>query len=217
MKSAHSRWFATVGFLGMVLVGALGPGSTPAGAASGSVPANVVEAQAAKALAAETGQKPPKVTCHGDLVAKVGAHIDCTLVPRGSKLVYPVRVTVNSVTNGTAHFVVQVGQAKGAANLTKFCSDNATLEQATSTATTSAELLAVLTADGSTILNLQSTAPSKIVVSAGTIDHAARVALNSGNARDFETKAVLAAREAVDELCEQNLDGAPANTPTITG
>jgi hypothetical protein len=198
----------------LVLVGGLGLSDSPAAAASGSVPVGVVEAQAAKALAAETGQEAPKVTCPGNLLAKVGAHIECTLVPHDSTLVYPVRVTVNSVENGTAHFSVQVGQAKGVSNLTRFCGDNAALERAASTARTAAELLAVLRANGGTILNLQNTAPSKIVVSAGTIDHAARVAVNSGKAAAFETKAVLAARGAVDRFCGQNLAGALASTPT---
>ena len=194
-----------------------GLGSVTASAASsGSVPKGVVEAQAAKVLAAETGQKPPKVTCPGDLQGKLGAFINCRLTPAGSKLVYPVKVTVNSVKNGTAHFFVQVGQAFGVANKTTFCHENAVLDRATIVATTPAQLVPILAANEKTIQDFQATAPSKIVISAGTLAHAAKVAISSKDASAFTTKAIQQAEAAVDAFCGQNPDGSAVGSPSTT-
>src|ERR1035437_5604042 len=122
MQKARIVRILTVGTIGMALVGLFG---TSAGAATGAVPKSVVEAQAAKVLAAETGEELPSVKCPGDLKGKVGASIQCVLTPHGSTLKYPVVVTVGSVHNGTAHFHVQVGQAIGAADMKRFCADSA--------------------------------------------------------------------------------------------
>ena len=187
-----------------------------AAASTGSVPKTVVEAQAAKVLAQETGLKPPTVTCPGDLEGQVGASIKCTLTPAGSKLVYPVKVTVNSEENGTAHFHVQVGQAFGVANKAKFCRDNAVLDRAASGAKTVADLVPIFIANEKSLLDLQATAPPKIVVSAGTLVHAAKDAINSGNASAFSTRALTNAGRAVDAFCGQNADGSPAGSPPTT-
>jgi LysM repeat protein len=68
-----------------------------------------VESQVASELAAQVHQPAPTVKCPGDLTAKVGATLKCTLTPKSSTTVYPVTVTVTSVTNGVAHFHAQVG------------------------------------------------------------------------------------------------------------
>jgi Domain of unknown function (DUF4333) len=189
-----------------------------AAASTGSVPKTVVEAQAAKVLAQETGLKPqpPIVTCPGDLKGQVGASIHCTLRPAGSRLVYPVKVTVNSVKNGTAHFYVHVGQAFGVADKAEFCHDNAVLDRATSVAKTVADLVPIFIANEKTLLDLQATAPPKIVVSAGTLVHAAKDAMNSGNASAFTTRSLTNAGQAVDTFCGQKADGSPVGSPPTT-
>jgi hypothetical protein len=76
------------------------------------VPQKTVETQVATQLQqAVKAAATPKVVCPGDLDAKVGATMTCTLTPSGSTTTYPVKVTVSSVTNGVAHFHAQVGAA----------------------------------------------------------------------------------------------------------
>ena len=162
-----------------------------------------METQSAKILAAETGQKLPKVTCPTGVAAKVGAVIHCTVVPFGTKVKYPAAVTVRSIHGSTADFYVQVGQALGQANRGKFCADNATINGALSAATTSAAFLSALQANEPVILDLQSTAPSKIVNAAGTLTEATRQALQSGDIAVFNTKTVAHAAIAVDKFCRQ--------------
>jgi hypothetical protein len=202
---------ATAALLGSVAVGLL---TTSAGA-TGVVPKSTVQTQAAKILAKETGQKPPKVTCTGGLKAKVGATVHCTVVPHGSTLKYPALVTIRSIHGSTANFHVQVGQAAGQANKAKFCADNTTLLTAVSAATTPAAFISALEANESTIIDFQSTAPSKIVDQAGALVQAARAAINSGNPAAFGTKAAVAAGNAVDAFCGQGSNGqsTAATTP----
>jgi Domain of unknown function (DUF4333) len=201
----------------LMVVGSIGAAllctsSSAAGAATGSVPKAVVESQSAKILAAETGQGLPHVQCPGDLRGKVGASIRCVLTPKGSKLKYPVVVTVNSVRKGTAHFHVQVGQAFGAANKVKFCADTATIDKATSVVHTTAELIPIFEANLKTIMDFQSVAPSAVVASAGTLVQAVRTAVNSGNANAFATPGIMKAEAAVNAFCGFNADGSPTGT-----
>jgi hypothetical protein len=178
------------------------PGAV-AGAGTPQVSKSTVETQSAKILATETGQKLPKVTCPTGVAAKVGAVIHCTVVPYGMKVKYPATVTVRSISGSTANFYVQVGQALGQADRGKFCADNATINGALSAATTSAAFLSALRANESVILELQSTAPSKIVNAAGTLTQATRQAIQSGDIAVFNTKAVARAAIAVDKFCGQ--------------
>jgi Domain of unknown function (DUF4333) len=187
---------------GIGVVEIASPGAV-AGAGTPQVSKSTVETQSAKILAAETGQKLPKVTCPTGVAAKVGAVIHCTVVPNGSKVRYPAAVTVRSIHGGTANFYVQVGQALGQANRGKFCADNATINGALSAATTSAAFLSALQANESVILELQSTAPSKIVNAAGTLTEATRQAIQSGDIAVFNTKMVARAAIAVDKFCGQ--------------
>ena len=177
------------------------------GAGTPKLSKSTVQTQAAKILASKTGQKLPKVTCASGIAARVGAVIHCTVVPHGIALTYPVTITVRSLHRGTARFSVQVGQALGQANQAKFCADNATITSALSAATTQAAFLSALQANVQVIFDLQSTAPSKIVYSAGTLIEATRQALQSGNVSIFNTKAVRKAASAVDEFCGQSTTG----------
>ena len=180
---------------------------TAANAATPQVSKTTVQAQAAKILAAKTGQKLPKVTCPSGVAAKVGAVIHCTVVPHGITLTYPLTITVRSLHGGTANFYVQVGQALGQADKATFCADNATITSALAPAATQAAFLAALQANEQVILELQSTAPSKIVDAAGTLVEATRQAIQSGNVSIFNTKAVTKAAVAVDKFCGQSTTG----------
>jgi hypothetical protein len=204
------RLLSAAALLGSASAGLL---SATAGA-TGVVSKSTVQTQAAKILAKETGQKPPKVTCAGSLKAKVGASVKCTVVPHGSTLKYPAVVTVRSIHGGTANFHVQVGQAAGQANMTKFCTDNTTLITAVSAASTPDAFIQALEANESTILDFQNTAPSKIVNQAGALVQAARAAISSGDPGAFETKAAEAAGNAVDAFCGQNASGQPLSSST---
>jgi hypothetical protein len=191
---------------------ALGAGAivtvgTAATAGGPMVSKSTVETQAAKILAAKTGQKLPKVSCPSGVAAKVGAVIHCTVVPYGKTLTYPVTITVQAIHGSTANFYVQVGQALGQANQAKFCADNATINSALSAATTPSAFLAALQANEQVILEFQSVAPAKIVASAGTLTSAARQAITTGDIAIFNTKAVAKAAIAVDRFCGQSTQG----------
>jgi hypothetical protein len=209
MRAARIPRVLGAGILGALL---LGLSAMPAWASTGEVPRSVVQTQAARALAAATGQNLPKVTCPTGLKGKVGASINCIVIPSGSTTKYPVRVTVNSVRNGVAHFHVQVGQAIQAGDRTTFCRDNATLDKATLGATKPSDLIAIFKANKSTIDEFQATAPPAIVKDAGTLAQAAATAIRSGNASAFTTKAVARAARTTDAYCHQNADGTPATT-----
>jgi Domain of unknown function (DUF4333) len=162
-----------------------------------------VQTQAAKILAAETGQKLPKVTCPSGVAAKVGAVIHCTVAPHGMTLKYSATVKVRSIHGNTAHFYVQVGQALGHGNRATFCADNATISAALTAASSPALFLAALQANEQTLLDLQSNAPSKIVVPTGTLIRAARQAVQTGSIAIFNTTSVAKADVAIDAFCGQ--------------
>ena len=137
----------------------------------------------------------------------MGAVIHCTVVPHGMTLKYPVTITVRTIHGSTADFYVQVGQALGQANQAKFCADNATINSALTAATTPAAFLSALQANEQTILDFQSTAPSKVVDSAGTLIEATRQAIQSGSVAIFNTKPVAKAAIAIDTFCGQSSGG----------
>jgi hypothetical protein len=175
-----------------------------------------VESQVASQLAAETSQPLPKITCPSGLQAKVGASIDCTLTAQGSTTTLPVHVSVTSVTNGTAHFSAQVGQAAGAGDKTTFCADNATLDKATASVQTQADLIAALKANQAAINNFQATAPPDIVASAGPLAIAANNAIATGDASAFNTPAIQDDGNKVNAYCGQNPDGTPITPGSTT-
>lgn len=82
-------------------------GTTP------SVPKHSVETTVATDLAKRVNQPTPKVACPGDLKAKVGTVMYCNLTPKGSKVTYPVKVTVNAVNGTKANFNMQVSTTPG--------------------------------------------------------------------------------------------------------
>jgi len=177
--------------------------SASAGASTPQLSKSTVQTKTAKILASETGQKKPKVTCPSGLKAKVGAIIHCIVVPAGSKLQYPATITVKSAKGTTVNFHIQLGQALGQANMTKFCADNAVINKALFAAKTPSQFLQALVANQATILNFQNTAPDKIVDTAGTLALAAHQAIKTTNPDAFATKTIQNVIVAVDKFCGQ--------------
>jgi hypothetical protein len=103
------------GYLLAVVIAAATGGSLVAGCSgsisigsSPSVPKASVENEVATTLAQQLNQPVPKVVCPGDLTAKVGTVMYCNLTAQGSTTVYPVKVTVESVSGSQAHFGIVV-------------------------------------------------------------------------------------------------------------
>ncbi|MHB8681560.1 MAG: DUF4333 domain-containing protein [Acidimicrobiales bacterium] len=97
----------------LVAFGAVASGCTASasiGIGPPVVAKSTVEHNVAVQLANETHQPLPNISCPGDLTAKVGTTMQCVLTAQGSTVRYGVTVTVNSVSNGTAHFSAQVGK-----------------------------------------------------------------------------------------------------------
>jgi Domain of unknown function (DUF4333) len=176
------------------------------------VPQSTVQSQVARQLAAETHQPDPTVSCPGGLKASVGATLDCTLTPKGETTQFPVRVTVTSVKNGTAHFDAQVGQAAGAGDKVAFCADNAQLDQATSGAQQPSDLVPIFKANQNLLNDFQAKAPSAIVSQAGILVLAANHAISSGDASAFATATVENAGKKVDAYCGQHADGSTSTS-----
>ena len=176
-----------------------------------------LESQIATQLAAKVNQPAPKVTCPGPLAAKVGATIDCQLVAQGETAVYPVHVVVDSVTNGTVHFNIEVAKTPlVTGDKAGFCADNAKLDKATSVATTPADLLPILKANQATIADLASKTPSDIKTDADTLVKAAQTAIANNDASGFSDPGLQSAGKNVDAYCGQNPDGSPLTTTSPT-
>jgi len=78
-----------------------------------TVPRHSVETQVATTLARQVNQPVPKVVCPGDLKAKVGTVMYCSLTAQGSTTAYPMKVEVDSTSGGKVHFNIQVSQTPG--------------------------------------------------------------------------------------------------------
>jgi hypothetical protein len=137
------------------------------------------------------------------------------------------------VDNGTAHFTAKVGDtpvgatttsggaAAGAANSASggdksaFCSDNATIDQATSAAKDANGFVQALKDNQSTLADFQKNAPSDIANDATALVNAANDAIAKNDASQFENDQNLqASGHRVDVYCGQNPDGSPATTTT---
>jgi hypothetical protein len=82
-------------------------GGTPA------VPRNSVQTEVATTLARQENQPVPKVVCPGDLKAKIGTVMYCSLTAQGSTTAYPVKVQVDSISGTQVHFSIEVSQTPG--------------------------------------------------------------------------------------------------------
>jgi major membrane immunogen (membrane-anchored lipoprotein) len=78
-------------------------------ASEGTIAKGTVETGAMDALTKKTGQQAPQITCPGDMPAKVGASMVCSIpLSNGT---YDVTVTVTAVNGTTAQFSVEVAAA----------------------------------------------------------------------------------------------------------
>jgi hypothetical protein len=78
-----------------------------------AVPRHTVENEVATTLARQKHLPVPKVVCPGNLRAKVGTVMTCSLTAQGSTTVYPVKLQVNSVRGKKAHFNIEVSKTPG--------------------------------------------------------------------------------------------------------
>ena len=78
-----------------------------------SVSKHDVETQVATTLAQQQNQPVPKVVCPGNLKAKIGTVMYCTLTAKGATTSYPVKVRVDSVSGKQAHFSIVVSKTPG--------------------------------------------------------------------------------------------------------
>jgi hypothetical protein len=210
----------TTSFVAAVLVGASvlaacgGGGSKEVslGIGTKTVARHDVETKAAAQLAATVNQPTPTVTCPGDLTAKVGATLDCTLTTAADPTPLPVHIVVDTVSNGDAQFTAQVGQAAGGGDKAAFCADNKALDEASAGATQASDLPPILKANLATIDDFRTKAPADIVDVAGTLAKVATDAAASGDASAFNDQAIADAGKKVDAYCGQNSDGSPVDS-----
>lgn len=79
----------------------------------GAMVKSSVETNVASTVAKRLKELAPKVSCPGDLKAKTGTVMTCTLTPPGSATSYPVKVQVTSTDGGKVHFSVHVSKTPG--------------------------------------------------------------------------------------------------------
>ena len=89
------------------------PASSTGSSQASTVPKHSVETEVATTLAHKLNQPVPKVVCPGDLTAKVGTVMYCSLTAQGSTTAYPVKVQVDSINGGQVHFNIQVSTTPG--------------------------------------------------------------------------------------------------------
>jgi hypothetical protein len=78
-----------------------------------TVPRHTVETEVATTLARQENQPVPKVVCPGDLQAKVGTVMYCSLTAQGSTTAYPVKVQADSISGSQVHFSIKVSRTPG--------------------------------------------------------------------------------------------------------
>jgi hypothetical protein len=78
-----------------------------------AVPKHTVETEVATTLARQQNQPVPKVVCPGDLNAKVGTVMYCSLTAQGSSTAFPVKVQVTSINGTQVHFSIEVSKTPG--------------------------------------------------------------------------------------------------------
>jgi hypothetical protein len=91
----------------LTFVGVACSGGTPA------VSRQSVQTEVATVLARKAHQPTPKVVCPGDLKAKIGTVMYCSLTAQGSTTAYPVKVQVDSISGTQVHFSIEVSQTPG--------------------------------------------------------------------------------------------------------
>jgi hypothetical protein len=96
------------------------------------------------------------------------------------------------------------------ASKVSFCQDNATLDKATASATSPAELVKDLKANQSTIAHFGKVAPAAITDQAQVLVTGAAAAIKSGNGDVFATPKFVKTGKSIDSYCGEKADGTPA-------
>lgn len=78
-----------------------------------AVAKQTVETEVATTLARQLNLPVPKVVCPGNLQAKVGTVMYCSLTAQGSTTAYPVKVQVDSISGSQVHFSSVVSTTPG--------------------------------------------------------------------------------------------------------
>lgn len=89
------------------------PASSTGSSQASTLPKHAVETEVATTLARQENQPVPKVVCPGDLTAKVGTVMYCSLTAQGSTTTYPVKLQVDSINGSQVHFNIQVSTTPG--------------------------------------------------------------------------------------------------------
>jgi basic membrane lipoprotein Med (substrate-binding protein (PBP1-ABC) superfamily) len=100
------------------------------------------------------------------------------------------------------------------ASKVSFCQDNATLDRATASAKTGAELVKDLTANQSTITHFGRVAPADVTERAQVLVLGADAAIKSNNGDAFATARFVSVSNAINAYCSQKADGSPASPVT---
>jgi hypothetical protein len=91
-----------------------------------------------------------------------------------------------------------------------FCQDNATLDKATASATTSDELVKDLKANQATIVHFGKVAPGAVAAQAQVLVVGATTAIKSGKGDAFATAKFINISKAINSYCAEKDDGSPA-------
>ncbi len=91
-----------------------------------------------------------------------------------------------------------------------FCQDNATLDKATASATTGAQLAKDLAANHSTIVHFGKVAPAAVSVKAQVLVTGANAAIKAKDGGAFATAKFVNISKSINSYCGQKADGSPA-------
>jgi hypothetical protein len=111
---------------------------------------------------------------------------------------------------GSSSSSTSASATTAAASKVAFCQDNATLDKATASATTSDEFVKDLKANQTTIVHFGKVAPSSIAAQAQVLVVGATAAIKSGNGEAFAMTKFVKAGKAIDSYCGEKADGSPA-------
>jgi hypothetical protein len=111
---------------------------------------------------------------------------------------------------GSSSSSTSASATTAAASKVAFCQDNATLDKATASATTSDELVKDLKANQATIVHFGKVAPGAVAAQAQVLVVGATTAIKSGKGDAFATAKFINISKAINSYCAQKADGSPA-------
>ncbi len=119
-------------------------------------------------------------------------------------------VTILAGCGGSTGSSTSSSATPATASKASFCQDNATLDKATASATTGAELVTALAANQSTIIHFGQVAPAAFTDRAQVLVTGAATAIKSKNGDAFATAKYVNVSKAINSYCGQKADGTPA-------